>query len=114
MKRASIQLRLAAFLCLFAALLMIIRVIQTRAYDEAKDFFFDNPRGFVLIGLMLFVGIPVSVYVLVTNREPSWAAGQEAKFAKSRKELILKVILLIVLAILIAIVVLGFRRVSAW
>jgi hypothetical protein len=110
MKRASIQLRLAAFLCLFGVLFMIVRIIQTRSYDEAKDYFIDDARGFIALGVMLLVGIPVSLYVVLTNREPGWAAGQEAKFPKNRKELILKAILLMILIILIAVVALVFRH----
>ena len=122
MKRASIQLRLAAFLCLFGILFAIIRIILTQSYSEAKEalkrFLLENPEGYVGLPLIVLVVIPVSLYVLLTGRHPSWAyrlfGGAESKFAANRRELILKLILLMVLAILIALFVLEIRRSWTW
>lgn len=100
---------------------MIIRIILTHSYNEAKEWlkelFLEDP---ILVPLLLFVLIPVSLYVLVTGRHPSWAyqlfrgEADETKFAKDRRELILKLILLMVLAILIALFVLEIRRSWTW
>jgi membrane protease YdiL (CAAX protease family) len=113
MKPASVRLRLAAILCLAAVVFLVTSIIVTDSHRELKEEILEDPLTYAV---MFLVALPVSVYVVFTNRHPRWAyrllgrKAEEITFAKDRKELILKVSLLIVLAIEIGIVILCIGR----
>jgi drug/metabolite transporter (DMT)-like permease len=98
MKRPSIQLRLAAFLCLFGVFFMIGTVFLTGSRKDLERSIAEDPDVWVL---MFLVAVPVSLYVLLTNRYPTWAyrflPEDERRFAKDRKELILIILLIIMI-----------------
>ena len=76
-------------------------MVSTHSFRELKESFLQDPVHLVaFFVLTFFVALPASLYVLSTGKYPDWAdrllGVKDTKFAKDRKELILKILYYVV------------------